>query len=311
MAYGEKIVYSGPIYQSSTISGGKITISFTHTGGGLVTGDGEEPQEFAVAGADKKFVWANAKIEGDKVVVWSDEIKDPKYVRYAWADDPVNPNLYNKEGLPASPFESNPPSADDFADEMKGLKDYYADYFPIGVAVGPRDLQGDGSLLIQQQYNSLTPENAMKMGPIHPQENVYHWDDADSIIGFAQRHHLRVRGHNLCWHNQAPAWLFKDSSGNRVTKELLLRRLKDHITAVVSRYKGKIYAWDVVNEAVADDSATTAATLCGLRYGTRSAATNLLKRLLSMLMRRIPGRCCFITITTRKCPRREKRSIRC
>ena len=106
IAYGEDIVYSGPIYKSSAISGDKITISFTHTGSGLITMDAEEPQEFAVAGADKKFVWANAKIEGDKVVVWSDEVKDPKYVRYAWADDPVNPNLYNKEGLPASPFET-------------------------------------------------------------------------------------------------------------------------------------------------------------------------------------------------------------
>ncbi|HEY4288834.1 MAG TPA: sialate O-acetylesterase [Puia sp.] len=108
IAYGENIVYSGPVYQSSAISAGKMTISFTHTGGGLVTADGGEPQEFAIAGADKNFVWANAKIEGDKVVVWSDEVRDPKYVRYAWADNPVNPNLYNKEGLPASPFASNP-----------------------------------------------------------------------------------------------------------------------------------------------------------------------------------------------------------
>ena len=106
IAYGDSVVYSGPIYRSSTISGDKIIISFTQTGGGLMTIDGEEPQEFAVAGADKKFVWANAKIEGDKVIAWSNEIKDPMYVRYAWADNPVNPNLYNKEGLPASPFET-------------------------------------------------------------------------------------------------------------------------------------------------------------------------------------------------------------
>jgi sialate O-acetylesterase len=106
IAYGENIVYSGPIYQSATIEGNKITISFTNTGSGLVTNDGEPLGEFAIAGPDKKFVWANAKIEGDKIVVWSDEVKDPKYVRYAWADDPVNPNLYNKEGLPASPFET-------------------------------------------------------------------------------------------------------------------------------------------------------------------------------------------------------------
>src|SRR5258708_2595477 len=102
IAYGDDIVYSGPIFQSTAFSGGKVTIAFAHTGAGLITNDGEEPQEFAIAGADRKFVWAHAKIDGDKVVVWSDEIKDPKYVRYAWADDPVNPNLYNKEGLPGS-----------------------------------------------------------------------------------------------------------------------------------------------------------------------------------------------------------------
>jgi sialate O-acetylesterase len=106
IAYGENIVSTGPIYQSSTIEGNKMIISFTNVGSGLITNDGEPLSEFAIAGADKKFVWANAKIEGDKVVVWSDEIKAPKYVRYAWADDPVNPNLFNKEGLPASPFET-------------------------------------------------------------------------------------------------------------------------------------------------------------------------------------------------------------
>jgi sialate O-acetylesterase len=107
IAYGEDIVYSGPIFRSAVFSSdGKVTLSFAHTGGGLMTNDGDEPQEFAIAGDDKKFVWAHAKIEGDKVVVWSDEVPAPKYVRYAWADDPVDPNLYNKEGLPASPFET-------------------------------------------------------------------------------------------------------------------------------------------------------------------------------------------------------------
>jgi endo-1,4-beta-xylanase len=137
----------------------------------------------------------------------------------------------------------------------KGLKDYYRNYFPMGVAVAPGNLSGDEAELILQQFNSLTPENAMKMGPIHPEENRYYWNDADSIVNFAQRHGLKVRGHNLCWHNQTPRWLFKDSAGKNVTKEILLQRLKDHITTVVNRYKGKIYAWDVVNEAIADDSA--------------------------------------------------------
>lgn len=135
---------------------------------------------------------------------------------------------------------------------IKGLKDYYKNYFPIGVAVSPHALQTDEAALILQQFNSITPENAMKMGPVHPAEKIYYWKDADSIVAFAQRHHLRIRGHNLCWHNQAPRWFFTDSSGKTVSKEVLLQRLKEHITTVVSRYKGKIYAWDVVNEVISD-----------------------------------------------------------
>ena len=135
---------------------------------------------------------------------------------------------------------------------VKGLKDYYKGYFPIGVAVSPRSLKTDEAQLIVQQFNSVTPENAMKMGPIHPFENEYNWRDADSIVAFAKRNGLKIRGHNLCWHNQAPRWFFTDTTGKLVSKEVLLQRLKDHITTVVTRYKGSIYAWDVVNEAIAD-----------------------------------------------------------
>ena len=140
------------------------------------------------------------------------------------------------------------------SDRLTGLKDSYRNYFPIGVAVSPRSLTGPDSALILREFNSLTPENAMKMGPIHPEEGRYNWKDADLIVNFAQAHGLRVRGHNLCWHEQTPPWLFIDSQGRQVSKEVLLQRLKDHITAVVSRYKGKVYAWDVVNEAIDDDS---------------------------------------------------------
>ncbi|MDJ1492822.1 endo-1,4-beta-xylanase [Cytophagaceae bacterium DM2B3-1] len=149
-------------------------------------------------------------------------------------------NLYSQSSTPKT--------------SSKGLKDYYKNYFPIGVAVSPRALQGPEAGLILQQFNSITPENAMKMGPIHPEENRYFWDDADAIVNFAQTNKLRIRGHNLCWHEQTPKWIFTDAQGNNVTKEVLLKRLKDHITTVVSRYKGKIYAWDVVNEAIDDDS---------------------------------------------------------
>lgn len=138
------------------------------------------------------------------------------------------------------------------AQDNKGLKDYYAKYFPIGVAVGPQNLRGTDSLLIVTHFNSLTAENAMKMGPIHPAEGRWNWAAADAIVQFAQDHHMKMRGHTLCWHQQAPNWLFRDSAtGKQVTKEVLLQRLKNHITELVNRYKGKVYAWDVVNEVIA------------------------------------------------------------
>ncbi len=135
----------------------------------------------------------------------------------------------------------------------KGLKDYYKKYFPIGVAVTPQSLRNpDQQKLILKEFNSLTPENAMKMGPIHPRENEYNWRDADSIAAFARRHNLKLRGHTLCWHNQTPNWFFTDAQGKNVSKEVLFQRLKDHIYTVVNRYKDVIYAWDVVNEVISD-----------------------------------------------------------
>ena len=139
----------------------------------------------------------------------------------------------------------------------KGLKDYYKDYFTVGTAVSPQGLKRpEESQLIVREFGSMTPENAMKMGPIHPRENEYYWKDADSIAAFAREHHLKLRGHCLCWHNQTPRWLFIDSTKNpvdTVSKEVLLKRLKDHITAVVTRYKDVVYAWDVCNEVISDN----------------------------------------------------------
>ncbi|GGB77132.1 beta-xylanase [Dyadobacter sediminis] len=136
----------------------------------------------------------------------------------------------------------------------KTLKEAYKDYFPIGVAVSPRSLTGPDAELITRQFSSVTPENAMKMGPIHPEENRYNWQDADAIVAFAQKNGMKVRGHTLCWHNQAPKWFFTDTEGKQVSREQLLERLKKHIDEVAGRYKGKVYAWDVVNEAVPDTS---------------------------------------------------------
>lgn len=104
-AYGQDVVYSGPIYKAMKVDGGKAVLSFDHVGGGLVAKDGAL-KGFAVAGADQKWVWADARIEGDTVVVSSPEVKEPVAVRYGWANNPPC-NLYNKEGLPASPFRTD------------------------------------------------------------------------------------------------------------------------------------------------------------------------------------------------------------
>lgn len=109
LAYAENIVSSGPVYESNQIEGQRIRIRFRETGSGLSINktDEDELMQFAVAGKDKKFVWAKAIIERNTVVVWSDEVKEPMFVRYGWADNPEGANLVNVEGLPASPFRTD------------------------------------------------------------------------------------------------------------------------------------------------------------------------------------------------------------
>jgi len=106
--YGDKkVVYSGPLYQSMQVQDNKIVLQFTSIGSGLIAKGGGDLKYFAIAGADKKFVWAKATIQGKNVIVWSDQVPKPEAVRYAWADNPEGANLYNKEGLPASPFRTD------------------------------------------------------------------------------------------------------------------------------------------------------------------------------------------------------------
>jgi sialate O-acetylesterase len=104
--YGKELVYSGPIYKSMRIEGHNIILRFDHVGGGLVAKGGEPLKGFAIAGADRKFVWADARIDGQTVVASSDKVPEPAAVRYGWADNPVC-NLYDKEGLPATPFRTD------------------------------------------------------------------------------------------------------------------------------------------------------------------------------------------------------------
>ncbi len=114
LAYGWKDEYSGPMYASLTIKGDAAHVGFTHTAGGLRVAGGDTPRGFAIAGADRRFFWADAVIEGDTVVLTSKKVPQPVAVRYAWGDDPPN-NLYNAAGLPASPFRT-----DDWPGETAG-----------------------------------------------------------------------------------------------------------------------------------------------------------------------------------------------
>lgn len=108
VAYGdEEVVSSGPIYHSMKVQANKIIITFTNIGSGLMAKGGGELKHFAIAGSNRQFFWAKAKIQGDKVIVWNDDITHPVAVRYAWADNPEGANLYNQEGLPASSFRTN------------------------------------------------------------------------------------------------------------------------------------------------------------------------------------------------------------
>ena len=106
--YGKNIMYSGPEYQSMKIEGNRVILTFTHTGSGMIAkGKYGYLTGFSIAGADQKFVWAKACIEGDTIIVYSDAIDHPVAVRYAWANNPDDASLFNKEGLPASPFRTD------------------------------------------------------------------------------------------------------------------------------------------------------------------------------------------------------------
>jgi sialate O-acetylesterase len=103
--YHRTLEYSGPLYDSYSIEGDKVRIRFKHAGG-MKTSDGQPPRAFAIAGSDRKFYWADARIDGETIVVSSARVREPLAVRYAWADNP-EVNLYNSANLPASPFRTD------------------------------------------------------------------------------------------------------------------------------------------------------------------------------------------------------------
>ncbi|MFZ1561039.1 MAG: endo-1,4-beta-xylanase [Saprospiraceae bacterium] len=139
---------------------------------------------------------------------------------------------------------------------LSNLKSAYQDAFNMGAAVNHDIVSGKDSLaqkVVLNHFNSITAENVMKAEIINPLPGVYSFEQADAYIDFGQKNNMFIIGHTLVWHNQCPDWFFKHENGELKSKEEVKTRLHDYIKAVASRYHGKVHAWDVVNEVIADD----------------------------------------------------------
>ena len=140
--------------------------------------------------------------------------------------------------------------------QPRGLARAFRKSFRIGVAVSNQALdQQDGAqlALTRREFNSVTGENAMKWGVIRPDGRTWQWERADRLADFAARNRMALVGHTLVWHSQIPATVFADADGTALTRDGLLARMHEHIDTLVGRYKGRAWAWDVVNEAIDED----------------------------------------------------------
>lgn len=176
-------------------------------------------------------------------------------------------------------FTETPTNVSEYNQVSEGLKDYYDidTYFAIGAAVEPSQLDvAAEATLLKRHFKSITAENVMKWSILQPAEGSFNFSHADALVSFAEANDMIVYGHTLCWHNQVPDWVFKDGA-ETASKELVLQRLRTHITTVMTHFKGKVYGWDVVNEAIDDGSDTYKNNLwyqiCGSDYIFEAFAT--------------------------------------
>lgn len=136
------------------------------------------------------------------------------------------------------------------------LKEAFKDKFLIGVAMNSAQITGKdsvGNKLIIDNFSSVVAENCMKAEVVQPVEGEFDFSLADQFVKFGEKHKMFIVGHTLIWHSQAPKWFFTDEKGQPVTREVMIERMKKHITTVMKRYKGRVGGWDVVNEAINDD----------------------------------------------------------
>ena len=139
---------------------------------------------------------------------------------------------------------------------QQGLKDVVGKYCLIGASLN--QWQSDGqdaaaSAVVRQHFNCAVAENCMKSECLQPAEGLFDFRVSDKFVAYCQKHQLKIIGHCLVWHSQAPDWMFTDGYGRLVSREVLAERIKKHIATVVGHYKGIVHGWDVVNEAIEDD----------------------------------------------------------
>jgi endo-1,4-beta-xylanase len=138
-----------------------------------------------------------------------------------------------------------------WAQEPTNLKEAYSAEFALGAAIDAPNLTEAEQALLLANFTNITPENCMKPGPIEPEEAKFTFERADALVSFAQGNGLKVNGHCLVWDEQCPEWFFLDS-GKPAGRDVVLKRMIDHITTEVTHFKGKVFSWDVVNEGLSD-----------------------------------------------------------
>ena len=142
------------------------------------------------------------------------------------------------------------------AQDRPALKEVFKDAFMMGTAVNEAIVSGRDSAsraIALRHFRSITVENAMKAASLNPRPGVWNFGPADAFVEFGETHGMFIVGHTLVWHNQTPAWFFQDERGEANSPAAQIERMRSHIEAVAGRYKGRVHAWDVVNEVVDND----------------------------------------------------------